>query len=377
MRKLRVGHAGCGSVSIRGILPHITQPDAQEQLELVAVCDVDGDRARAVAEQFGAARHYDSFEEMVAADDLDLIILATPIMLHAAQAELAMRSGKHVYVNKAMATTLDEADRVLQASKETGMKLVAAPGQMLAPSLIRIRDMVRNGDFGQMYWGIANNSGGGHGIENYKAGGTAIRRDPTWYYKKPGGGTMYDLAVYSLHSLTGILGTAKSVTAVSGIVRKERQFDDLIIDVEADDNTWLLVEFESNCYVTVGAAFSHGGPHMFWGQLSLYGSEGGIEVTSIHHNSGWPYGIRTIRGNRIEELQIAHTEHPLLNAYHKDIEEPHLYVDIMHLADNVRGGSGVKPIASLEHGRHVVEIIDKGYQAARTGQRQLLTTTFE
>ena len=375
MKKLRIGHAGCGSVSLRGILPHVTQPDAQRQLELSAVCDVDGERARAVASQFGARKHYDDFERMVKDDDLDLIVIATPIPLHAQQAELALRHGKHVYVMKSMAVSVEEADRVLRAVEDTGLQYVAAPGQMLAPSIQKIAAMVRDGDFGKLYWGFANNTGGGHGIEIYESGAHTIRRDPTWYYKKPGGGTMFDLTVYSLHSLTGILGPARAVTGMSGIVRPTRQFGEQVVEVEMDDNTWLMLDFGDNCYVTAGSALSQGGKSLFWGQLALFGSDGGIEVTRIHQASGWPSHMHVKRNGRSEEIVVDIREHPLINEAHAAIEEPHCYVDLMHLAECIKNGT--KPVASIEHARHVVEIIEKGYLAARTGQRQTLSTTFD
>lgn len=374
MDRIRIGHAGCGSVSIRGILPHITQPDAAERLELVAVCDVDGDRAKAVAQEFGAKRHYNSFEQMIESADIDLVIIATPIMYHAAQAEAALRAGKHVYVMKSMALNLEEADRVIAASKSAGKMVASAPGQMLAPSLIKLRNIVQRGDLGDIYWGFANNTGSGHGIELYQAGGAPIRRDPTWYYKRPSGGPIYDMGVYSLHSLTGILGPAKAVTAMSGIVRHQRKFDDVSIDVDMDDNTWMLVDFGHNCFVTVGAGLCHHGKHLFWGQLALYGSAGGLEVTQIHHNSGWPSRIRVLRGQQEEFITMEITDHPQLHGPHATIEEPHIYADLMNLVDTIQGNGHL--VASAEHARHVVEIIEKAYISADTGSRQELTTTF-
>ncbi len=374
MKPLRIGHAGCGSVSLRGVLPHVTAPDAGDSIELSAVCDVDGERAKAVAMQFGAPRFYDDYEKMVGDDDLDVIVIATPIPLHATQAELALRSGKHVYVMKTMAVSMEEADRVLRAVDDTGLQFVAAPGQMLAPSIRKIASMVQGGDFGEIYWGFANNTGGGHGIETYASGGHTIRRDPTWYYKKPGGGTMYDLSVYSLHSLTGILGPVRAVTGMSGIVRPTRRFGDQVIDVEMDDNTWLMLDFGNNCFITVGSALSKGGRNLFWGQLALFGSEGGVEVTKIHQASGWPSHLSVRRGGTSEELVVDIREHPLINDHHVDIEEPHCYVDLMHLVECIQ--TGEKPVASIEHARHVVDVIEKGYLAARTGQRQVVTTTF-
>jgi predicted dehydrogenase len=263
---------------------------------------------------------------------------------------------------------------VMKAARESGMQFVSAPGQMHSLSLAKLRGMMRNGDFGRMYWGFAHQSWSGQTAETYEAGGRSIKRDPTWFYKKPGGGTMYDLAVYQLHNVTGLLGPVRSVTAMSGIVQEKRNGSGNLIDVEVDDNTWLLLDFGGNCTVTVGAAFSYDAHYLHGGLMGLFGSDGGIEVVRNDPLSGWPAEIHVLRGGSKEIIQTQNSEHPLLQGVHGTKEEPHIFVDMMELFDCIR--TGRKPLASLEHARHVVEVIDKGYISARTGQRQTMTTTF-
>ena len=79
--------------------------------------------------------------------------------------------------------------------------------------------------------------------------------DPTWYYQ-PGGGPVYDMTVYMLHTLTGILGPARSVTAMSGIGLKERHWRDKVIPVSMDDNTLLLIDFGDARYAVVTTGFT-------------------------------------------------------------------------------------------------------------------------
>ena len=74
--------------------------------------------------------------------------------------------------------------------------------------------------------------------ERRGAAGGAI--DPSWYFRKPGGGPMYDMTVYALHRLTSVLGPARRVTAMSGIRIPERTFLGRTVPTEADDNTILL-----------------------------------------------------------------------------------------------------------------------------------------
>src|SRR5436190_16369831 len=82
MRKIRAGLIGCGSVSIIGILPQLDEPDARERLELVAVCDVVEARAQEVARRYRVPHAYTDAAELIARDDIDLVLVITPIPLH-------------------------------------------------------------------------------------------------------------------------------------------------------------------------------------------------------------------------------------------------------------------------------------------------------
>src|SRR5436190_24044138 len=95
--ELRAGLVGCGNVSQRGILPHLSLPDAQESVRLVAVADAVEERAHASAQRFDVPSSFTGVEEMLAAADLDLVLVATPIPYHFQHAMAALQAGKHVY----------------------------------------------------------------------------------------------------------------------------------------------------------------------------------------------------------------------------------------------------------------------------------------
>src|SRR4051812_22384653 len=111
-RKIKVALAGLGSVSQRGILPHLAQQDALQKMELVACCDVVADRAKETAQVFGWREWYSDYDEMIAKADVEAVLIATPIPYHYDQQMKALNAGKHVYVQKTMTTTLAEANDV-------------------------------------------------------------------------------------------------------------------------------------------------------------------------------------------------------------------------------------------------------------------------
>ncbi len=92
-QQLRAGLVGCGSLSQRGILPHMSEPDAREKVRLVAVTDAVAERARENAERFDVPSYFTSVEEMLVGTDLDLVIVATPVQYHFANALAAVNAG--------------------------------------------------------------------------------------------------------------------------------------------------------------------------------------------------------------------------------------------------------------------------------------------
>ena len=276
---VKAGLIGCGSLSLIGILPQLAEPDAKERLELVAVCDVNETRARETAERFGVPDAYSDAQELIARDDIDLVLVITPIEYHYPLAMDALRAGKHVYVQKTMATTYAEAREMVETARERGLTLVAAPGQMLAPAMQAMKQLVSSGALGDVYWAWGSTGGWYHDEPTRRGEGALGAVDPTWYYRAAGG-PLRDVTVYVLHSLTGVLGPARRVTAMSGIRNPMRQWRDKAIPVEVDDNSLLLLDFG-------GRDLRHGRrarqPHRRAGAV---GSDGHLRFGRRHRDAG-------------------------------------------------------------------------------------------
>jgi predicted dehydrogenase len=377
MRRVKAGLIGCGSVSVRGILPHLALEDARERIELTAVCDVVEERVREVAARYGVPQSYTSSAELIANADVELVLIATPIPFHYADVMRALGAGKHVYAQKTMTTTHAEAAEVNRLARERGLVVVASPGQMLSPANRRARELVRAGAIGQVYWAFGTTAGS-HEYEPLRQGEGALAAiDPTWYYQ-PGGGPVYDMTVYMLHTLTGILGPAQRVTAMSGIGLRERRWRDKVIPVSMDDNTLLLLDFGGSLFAMAGGHNCHGGRLLRWGAMGFYGSGGSIETlelepgkrSALHIDGQAPDDLPTsAHGPYIPQGAL-----PFVNEAHAGIPESHVYADIMHTAECIAEGKA--PVPTGEHAAHVIEIIEKGYLAAHSGQAQPIESTF-
>ncbi len=368
---VRIGVVGAGSISIRGILPHLTQEDVQDRVRVVAVCDPVPGRAQAAAERFGVPKAFERYEDLLTHGGVDAVTIASPIGVHYEQGKLAIEHGVHVHFNKTMTTTVDEADELIEMAQQRGIKLVASPGEMLRPLHREIRRLVVSGALGVLTWAVTGAAGGRyHEEESVRHGDDVLSNvNPAWYFRRPGGGPLYDMTVYGLHVLTGVLGPAKRVTAFSGVRIREREFRGEMIPCDMDDNTLILLDFGDAFYAFVYGTAAGGLPGTNLRRLLIFGTEGFISGDTLN---GEP--IR-YPGRELVEMYGLNATLPHVVGAHRAMEEAHVYEDIMQLVDWVRED---KPtIVTAEHARHVIEIFDAAYRSAETGQARELRTTFE
>ncbi|HLK16722.1 MAG TPA: Gfo/Idh/MocA family oxidoreductase, partial [Fimbriimonadaceae bacterium] len=275
--RVGIGVVGAGSIGVRGALMHLCLDDVQDRISLAAVCDPAPGRAHAAAEKFGVAKAYERYEDLLADPNVHAITLGTPIGMHFDQGMAAIKAGKHIHFNKTMTTTAEEAKTLIAEAKANRIKLVASPGQMTRPDNREIRRIVRSGELGKVAWASVGAAFGAyHEEEGMRTGNDPLSNvNPAWYWRKPGGGPLYDMTVYGLHTLTGILGPAKRVTGMSGVLIPEREFKGEKYPVDADDNSFGLLDFGgSTCAFIYGAAI--GCNDAGFGRPSFFGTKGSI-----------------------------------------------------------------------------------------------------
>ncbi len=367
--RVRIGVVGAGSISIRGILPHLTQEDVQDRVQVTAICDPVPGRAQAAAERFGVPKAFERYEDLLVHGEVDAVTIASPIGVHYEQGKLAIEHGVHVHFNKTMTTTVKEADELIDLARARGVKLVASPGEMLRPLYQQIRRLVLDGALGTLTWAITGAAFGRyHEEEPVRHGDDVLSNiNPAWYFRRPGGGPLYDMTVYGLHILTGILGPAKRVTAFSGVRIREREFRGEMIPCDMDDNTLILLDFGEAFYAFVYGTAAGGIPGLK--RLLIFGTGGTINHDTLN---GKPIDYP---GRELAEKYGLNATLPHVVGPHRAMEEAHVYEDIMQLVDWIREDRPT--IVTAEHARHVIEIIDAAYRSAETGQAQELRTAFE
>ena len=301
---------------------------------------------------------------------MDAVTIASPIGFHYEQGKQAIAEGIHVHFNKTMTTTVVEADELIEQSQQQGVKLVASPGEMLRPLYQEIRRMVAEGELGTLTWAATGAAFGQYHEQESVRQGTDILSSvpPDWYFQTLAGGPLYDMTVYGLHVLTGILGPVQRVTALSGIRIAEREFHGRIIPCNMDDNTLMLLDFGRSLFAVVYGVAAGELLTQHVGQPMIFGTRGIIAGNLLN---GQPIDYP---GREVDEFAGDYTLQPHVVGTHRLMEEAHVFEDIMQLVDWIRDDRPT--LVTAEHARHVIEIIEAAYRAAKTGMTQSLHTTF-
>jgi len=359
MDKVGIGIVGAGSIGIRGALNHLVLPDVQPKAYAAAVCDPVPGRAEAAAERYGVLRWYERYEDLLADPAVDAVTLCSPIGLHYEQGIKAIEAGKHVHFNKTMCLTVAEADHLIDLAARKGVHLVASPGVMLHPHAQRMRRLVLEGRLGRLAWAAAGATISTYHLQEPVRQGEDVLSniDPSWYFHRPDGGPLWDVTVYSMHYLTGIVGPAKRVAAFSGLVVPEREFRGRRIVCDMDDNTLMLLDF-GDSFFALGYGTPAGSVTRGF-EPSIFGTAGSLVGCCFNG----------------EDLRLPGDHAPHVTPEHAALGESHAFEDLMQLVDWVR--EGTPSIASADHARHVVDIFESAYRSAASGRTEELRTSFE
>ena len=362
----KIAIAGCGDLTVRTVLPHLSRPDAQAQMTVVAVCDTVTTRARDTAMHFEIPTWFDDYDTMLAETDAEAVLIIVPSSLHFACTLKAIESGRHVYVQKPLTTSVAEADTLLVAAARQKIKLVAAPGQVLWPLFRRLRELIAEGAIGTPYHATAPFMGWeGQHIHH--------DTDPTWHFSS-GAGPLRDHGVYGLQTVTTLLGPVSRVAAFARIGTDSRIWRGQTVPVTEPDSAALLLQFACGASGSLYEAWSAGEDAT--ATFRIHGLEGVLQGVPecIGYRGIFPVGCHLYRpGREPEYISVDRDSIPFLQHDHADLYNPHVYADICHLVECIQ--TGKEPKANGYQARHTVDIIETALVAAQTGTVRSLTDT--
>lgn len=349
-KKLKIALIGCGSVSNRYI-PHI---QSSPLLELVSLCDIKYERALAQNKQYNVnAQTYPDIHAMLRGVPFDLMVTTTDMQVHGMLNKLALMAGKHVWSEKPMANTYAEGKALYDLAKSKNLKIWGAPAVVNSPQFAYMSKCIQEGKLGRV--------SSGHGQYGHTG--------PNWsafFYEKLGG-SMPDLGVYNMATLTGLLGPAKSVMAMLSIVNPERTVDDKgTIKVEAEDNAHVLLEHDKSVISHIQSGFCYFDPHgheasnQTLHSIQIYGDHGNMRLIGYDWE---PLGVAL--DNSWSEPAVVHVK----NADGYTWQEGATKVSESLV-------KGIEPRINALHALHVLEIIEAARKSSRTGKKVKLKSTF-
>jgi predicted dehydrogenase len=402
-RKVKVGVVGCGVVATAYYLPYLMKMDSAE---ITAVCDLYETRTQACMRLFGAKTQYLDYYEMIEKADIDAVLILTAPGTHVPFTLKAVEAGKHVLLQKPMATNMQDAVRIREAVRKAGVKVLIEPssGTPLDPDIAQLRQMVKNGVLGDVLW--FSLAWTGPTTYHPSLGSNPYGQDA--FFTQDSGGFLFDLP-YAPTEIVSILGPCKSVMAhtrtvvADHVIVPEHNYDeflaqatnadhanywDAVLDLprtqpvrmEAPDNAYSLYEMVDGSIGTchVGRIFHPILPGTGGGSLQIFGTDGNLlfgagykaSIITIHNGllpqveaDGW-YHI-PLRG----EISKAKWPQPVpgaFNYYHQSTQ---------HLIDCILEDR--EPLVDVDWGLHITEMMAGALESSRTRTTYLMTTSLD
>ncbi|REE82641.1 putative dehydrogenase [Paenibacillus taihuensis] len=290
--KVRWGILGCANIAVNEIIPAIL---AASSAEVVAVASREIGKAKAVADRFGIAKAYGSYEQLLQDESIDAVYIPLPNHMHCEWTIKAAQHGKHVLCEKPFAMNAEQAQRMVDACREHGVKLAEAFMYRYHPRYAMIRDIIQSGEIGELR-GVQV----AFSFQIYEVGAANnIRMDGAL-----GGGGLYDVGCYTVSGARLVTGLEPEAATVQALYASE----DHAVDMMASG----LMEFPN----AVGLSFQCGMWAEFRNTLQIAGSHGRIDIPEAFVPTPGGANFRVLTKGELREVAV-----PAVNAYEQQMEQ--------------------------------------------------------
>ena len=325
-----VGIIGAGSVS-RG---HLQAVAALESTHLQAVADIDAERLARVCAEY-ACQGYASYENLLADDQIDLVIVCLPHGLHCEVTVAALEAGKHVLVEKPMAVNVEQCDAMIAAAQRTGNQLSVGHMHRFSPTNRAVQKLLREQAVGDLVC-LCD--------EAYRPFNP--NRSPWYLDKATHGGLWYQNGIHLIDR--SCWWTGSRVVAVKALI------DSRFFEFSADDVAMALLQFENGVYSTLIHVWWRTGGRRFStelvctdGMIQLRrGIESGRNDLFIGRDGDW---------EQVEVTEDHHTTTRQLSEFVAAID------------------AGTEPPVTAEYARHLVAVLTACMESSRLGREVVIS----
>jgi predicted dehydrogenase len=344
---VRIGIVGCGNVMDGAYMPAIRRLNLYKSdvARVTLACHTRRERCQEVLDRWGLENFTDDYRELCRAPEVDLVLVLSSMASHEAIVREALEAGKHVLAEKPLATTVEAAEGLVELAKNSPGYLVCAPFSILSPTYQAMWNRLHRGDIGRVCLARARYGWSG----------------PDWSasFYRLGGGCIFDLAVYTLTSLTGLIGPCRRVTAMTGVAIPLREVKGESVNVEAEDNAQILLDFGESRFAVVTSGYTmqkYRSP-----AIELYGTQGTLQMLG----DDWAPEGYELWQNEIGAWQYFYETDPHWS-----------WTDgLRHIVECIQ--TRTAPLVTPDHALHVLEVMLAAQASGRDGSAVEVRTRFE
>jgi predicted dehydrogenase len=340
-RIIRAGIIGAGGIARYA---HIPGYQAQKDVELVALCDVLPGQAARVAEEFEIPRAYDSYDEMLKKERLDVVSVCTPNVSHKTATVAALKAGLHVLCEKPIAMNLAEGREMVETARKLGKVLQIGLHWRFTSQAQSLKRFIDAGDLGDIYYGEA----------------TCMRRRgiPGWgvFTQKnmQGGGALIDIGVHTLDHTMWLMGNPRPVAVTGATYAAFGKRQDVVSvwahwdadKFDVDDMGVAMVRFENGATLLLRASWAANIEKEF-SETRILGTQGGAFMNPL----------RIYKEMHDNLVDITPTSLPEVKPHTQEID---------HFVACARGEQQCQVVP--EQVLDVQAVLDAIYQSAETGR---------
>lgn len=341
MNKIKFAIIGCGRIAERHSL------QASKYGELVAVCDILPEKAKALAAKYQALS-FNSLEDLLAQHlSIDVIVICTPNAFHAKQTIASLKAGLHVLVEKPMAISSRDCAAMILAAKQAGKEIFTVKQNRFNPPIAALKIAMEEGQVGKIY---------SFQLSCFWNRPAAYYQD-SWHGTQLDGGVLYTQFSHFIDLIYWLFGEVSVVKAITKNFAHQEQMD-------GEDSGVVLLEMESGAIGTINYSVNSSEKNVE-GSLTIIAEKTTLKI-------GGEY-LNTIAYQQGEKLPIFRTELDQppndYGSYQGSMSNHHkVYESLVQLLQQ-----NVPYYATAEEGMKAVEIIERIYQSAKNGNHAIST----
>ncbi|MCM2399395.1 Gfo/Idh/MocA family oxidoreductase [Rhizobium sp. S95] len=358
-RELGVGIIGCGNISTT----YFSLSPLFKGLKVLACSDLNMNAAELRAEEYGVKAQ--TLDELLANDELDIIVNLTIPDAHYAVSKRILEAGKHVYSEKPLVLSLSAGEELRRIAKEKGLSVGCAPDTFLGGSHQLARKFIEGGGVGRITSGTCHVMS--PGMEMWHP-------NPDFFFL-PGGGPILDLGPYYIANLVNLIGPVKRVAALTSMASETRTITSQprageVIPVRTPTNIHALMEFANGATVTLSASWD------VWshrhGNMELYGTDGSLFLPDPNF-----FGGKVEASGRDKDIRPLEVwDHPFGVDNQESPQGPRANYRTAGLADMATAIlDGRDARCSLDRALHGVDVMTSILKSGETGEFVTLSTT--